>query len=236
MSLLFRPSSRIAPGSGAECRIMKGEYKGKYIMPRSNYHQFLSAIVLAAALSSCAHTKIVNSWKDPEYQGLPKKVLVHGIAYNPDIKAVFENKIVDQLNKHGVAALASHGLLPDSLQLDREAVKKLVIEKEIDTIFVAHPISRKELQTLRPGSVSYSAAVYVDPNSNFVMAAAGPSYKPGTYAEMEGIYELVIYDVNARKRVWTAVVETYVSDTRMEEMKPAIDKIMERLVADKMIP
>ena len=205
-------------------------------MRRKPYHLLLLVVAFAVALSSCAHTKIISSWKDPEYQGHPKKVLVHGIAWNPDIKIVFENKIVDQFNKHGVAAVASHEFLPDSLTLDQEAVKKLVIEKEIDTIFVAHPISRKELQTLRPGSVSYSAAVYVDPNSNFVMAAAGPSYKPGTYAEMEGTYELVIYDVNARKRVWTAAVETYVSDTRMEEMKPAIDKIMERLVADKMIP
>jgi hypothetical protein len=215
---------------------MKGEYKWREFMPRYKYHLLLPAVALAVVLSSCAHTKIVSTWKDPEYQGHPKKVLVHGIAYNPDIKAVFENRIVDRFSKHGVAAVASHGLLPDSLEIDREAVKKLVIEKEIDTIFVAHPISRTELQTLRPGSVSYSATVYVDPNSNFVMAAAGPSYKPGTYAEMEGIYELVIYDVNARKRVWTAVVETYVSDTRMEEMNPALDKIMARLLADKMIP
>jgi hypothetical protein len=199
-------------------------------------HVFLPAVALAFVLSSCAHTTIISSWKDPEYQGRPKKVLVHGIAYNPDIKIVFENKLVDQFNKHGVAAVASHGLLPDSLALDKEAVKKLIIEKEIDTVFVAHPISRKELQTLRPGSVSYSAAVYVDPNSNFMMAAAGPSYKPGSYAEMEGTYELIIYDVNAQKRVWTAAVETYVSDSRMDEMKPAIEKIMERLIADKMIP
>jgi hypothetical protein len=200
------------------------------------YQLFLSVIALVIVLSSCAHTKIISSWKDPEYQGQPKKVLVHGIAYNPDIKVVFENKIVDQFNKHGVAALASHGLLPDSLQLDREAVKKIVIENEIDTIFVAHPISREELQTLRPGSVSYSASVYVDPNSNFSMVAAGPTYKPGTYAETEGTYELVIFDVKTRKRVWTAVVKTYVSNTRMEEMNPAIEKIMERLLADKMIP
>jgi hypothetical protein len=205
-------------------------------MSRSNYHVLLPAVVLAVVLSSCAHTKIVSTWKDPEYQGHPKKILVHGMARNSDVIAIFENLLVDDLAKHGVSALAGHQFLTDDVVVDKEAIKKLVRKEGIDTLFVAGPRSFKELQTLRPGSVSYSASVYADPEGDFIMAAAGFSYKPGTYAEEEGTWEAVLYDVGARKRVWSAVVETYVSDARTEEVRPAVEKVMERLLADKMIP
>jgi hypothetical protein len=215
---------------------MKGEYKGRYFMPRFSYQVFMPAVALAIALSSCAHTKIINAWKDPEYQGHPKKVLVHGMARNPDVIAVFENLLVDEFKKRGITALAGYRFLSDDVVVDKEAIKKLVKEQGIDTLFVAGPRNIKELQTLRPGSVSYSAGVYADPDGDFIMAAAGFSYKPGTYAEEEGTWEAVLYDVGARKRVWSVQVETYVSDTRMEEVRPAVEKVMARLLADKMIP
>lgn len=205
-------------------------------MLKRNYRSLLQVAVLAVMLSSCAHTRIVSSWKDPEYQGHPKKVLIHAMARNPDVIAIFENLLVDQFKKHGIIALAGHRYLTDDVVIDKEAIRTLVRQQGIDTLFVAGPRNIKELQTLRPGSVSYSAGVYADPDSDFIMAAAGFSYKPGTYAEEEGTWEAVLYDVGARKRVWSALVETYVSDARMEEVRPAVEKVMERLLGDKAIP
>jgi hypothetical protein len=79
-----------------------------------------------------------------------------------------------------------NGLLPDDLVIDKVAMKKLVQEKGIDTLFVAGPKSRKNLQTLRPGQVSYSAVVYADPDDGFFAVVSGFTYKPGTYAERGG--------------------------------------------------
>jgi hypothetical protein len=205
-------------------------------MPRSSYHVLLPAVALAVALLSCAHTKIISTWKDPEHQGYPKKILVYDMAVSPDVKIISENLFVEQFEKHGVSALASHKFLPDDLVIDKEALKKIIKEQEIDTVFIGGPRNRKDLQTLRPGSVSYQSAVYADPDDGFYAAVSGFAYTPGTYAEEEVAWELVIYDVSTRKRIWSALSETYVANTRVEEIKPVVDRIMEMLVADKIIP
>jgi hypothetical protein len=205
-------------------------------MLKTKYHLLLPTVALAVALSSCAHTKIVSTWKDPEYQGHPRKILVHGMARSPNIQIMFENQLVEQLEEHGVVALASYQFMPDSLVIDKEAMKKVVKEKGIDTIFIAGPKSRKELQTLRPGEMSYSTAVYADPDDGFFAAVSGVTYKPGTYAEEDVVAEMVLYDVSTKKRIWWAIADTYVENTRAEEVHPAVNRIMKILLDDKIIP
>lgn len=205
-------------------------------MLKTKYHLLLSTIALAVVLSSCAHTKIISTWKDPEYQRHPKKILVYGMAQSPNIMIMFENQFVEQLEKHGMVALASYQFMPDALVIDKEALKKLVKEQGIDTIFIAGPKSRKELQTLRPGEMSYSTAVYADPDDGFFAAVSGVSYKPGTYAEEDVLVEMALYDVSTRKRIWSAISDTYIGNTRAEEVGPAVDRIMKLLLDDKIIP
>lgn len=205
-------------------------------MLKTNYYLFLLTVALAVAFSSCAHTKITSTWKDPAYQGHPKKILVHVMSVNPTVKIIFENQLVSQFEKHGMDALASHGLLPDDLVLDREAMRKLVREREIDTVFVAGPTNRKDLNTLRPGEVSYASAVYSDPGDNTFASVSGFVYSPGTYAEEDVSAEMVLYDVSAKKRIWSALSKTYVWNTRTEEIKPAVQLIIDKLVAEKIIP
>ncbi len=205
-------------------------------MLKTKYHLLLPTVALAVALSSCSHTKIISTWKDPEYQGHPKKILVHSMARSPTVEIMFENQLVEQLEDHGVVALASYGLLPDDMVIDKEAMKKLVKEQGIDTIFIAGLKSRKELQTLRPGEMSYSAAVYTDPDDDFFAAVSGVTYKPGTYDEEDVVSEMALYDVRTRKRIWSAVSDTYVWNTPEEEIKPAVHRIMKILLDDKIIP
>jgi hypothetical protein len=205
-------------------------------MLKNKYYLLLPALALAVALSSCAHTKIISTWKDPGYQGHPKKILVYGMARSPDVRAIFENQLVEQFRERGLYSLASHQFIPDELVIDKEALKKVVKENEIDTIFIAHPSNRKDLQTLRPGEVSYSTAVYANSDDDFFMAVSGASYKPGTYSEEEVTMEMIIFDVITKKRVWSALSETYVGNTRDEEIAPAVKLIMKALVDSKIIP
>jgi hypothetical protein len=196
----------------------------------------LPAALLAVLLSSCAHTKIIATWKDPQYQGHPQKILVHVMAQSPTVRIMAENQLAEQFEKHGMAALVSHNFLPDDLVIHREAIKKLVQEKGIDTIFIAGPTNRKDLQTLRPGEVSYAVAVYGETDEGFSMAAAGFVYTPGTYAEQNVTAEMVLYDVGEKKRIWSALSKTYVWNTRAEEVKPVVQKIIKMLVDEKIIP
>ena len=202
-------------------------------------HKLLSllvALVICVVLSSCAHTKIMNTWRDPGYEGTPKRVLVHMIARNPTAKAMLENQFVDQLEKRGMVAFASYNFLADQLFLDKEAIKKLAIEKQIDTLLIGAPTNRKDLETLRPGQMSYGTAVYENPDDGFYAAVSAYTYQPGTYAEEEVASEIVVFDVKTRRRVWTALAKTYISNTKAEEIAPAVKQILELLVRDKIVP
>jgi hypothetical protein len=203
-----------------------------------NYKRILILLTagLAVMLSSCAHTKIISTWKDPGYQGHPRRILVHVIARNPTAKIMLENQLAEQFEKHGLTALVSHDFLPDQLTIDKEAIKKLVKEKDIDTLFFGAPTNRTDLESLRPGQMSYGTAVYENPDDNFYAAVSAYTYQPGTYAEEEVASEMVVFDVQGRRRVWTALAKTYISNTKAQEIAPAVKQIMEMLVRDKIIP
>ena len=46
----------------------------------------------------------------------------------------------------------------------------------------------------------------------------------------------ILFDVTAKKRVWVLQTKTYVWDNRTDEVKPAVDLVVEHLRADKIIP
>jgi hypothetical protein len=196
----------------------------------------LVAFFICATLSSCAHTKIMNTWRDPGYEGTPKRVLVHMIARNPTAKAMLENQFVEQLEKHGMVAFASYNYLADQLFIDKEAIKKLAVEKQIDTLLVGAPTNRKDLESLRPGQMSYGTAVYQNTDEDFYAAVSAYTYQPGTYAQEEVASEIVVFDVKTRRRVWTALAKTFISNTKAQEIAPAVKQIMELLVRDKIVP
>ncbi|MGW8323741.1 MAG: hypothetical protein ACWGSD_19530 [Thermodesulfobacteriota bacterium] len=200
------------------------------------YQLSLPGIVLAIALSSCAHTKVLNSWKDPEYAGYPKKVLVHAIAWNPTVKILAENELVTQFESHGMVALPSHKFLPDQLHIDREAMKKVVQEHGIDTVFVAGPTGRADTDAPGPNKLSATGTVYAPQNEGFALIMASFAYTSDTYVGETVLMKMVLYDVALEKRVWSANVKTSVWNTPTEEVKPGIKVIVERLLEDKMIP
>jgi hypothetical protein len=68
------------------------------------------------------------------------------------------------------------------------------------------------------------------------MAAVGPTVVPETSSSVEATVEHVLFDVVAKRRVWVLQTKTYVWNTRTDEVKPAVDLVVEHLRADNMIP
>ena len=179
---------------------------------------------------------MLETWKDPEYSRSPKKVLVYILSLSADVRTLTENVFIERLKEHGISGVAAHNRLAPDLVIDKEAVKKIVQEEQVDMIFIGKPGSRKDRVSLRPNIATYQEAVVYDPDDEFYTAVAGDIYMPGTYSVEDVSWQLVVYDVTVRKRVWTAQFESFIRDNRTPLVKPAVDRIMKMIVADKIIP
>ena len=137
------------------------------------------------------------------------------------------------------AALAGHEFLPDSLVVKREAIMQVVREKGIDAVFIAGPTNRKDLESLRPGETSYAGGLYegqTESYDKFFAFVNGAVSSAGTYAGEDVTLEMVLYDVKSNKRIWSALARWYIWDSAVDEIQPAVGRIMEKLSADKIIP
>jgi hypothetical protein len=63
----------------------------------------------------------------------------------------------------------------------------------------------------------------------------GVVYSAGTYAGEEISVEMVLYDVGSNRRIWSALSRTYIWDTGVDEIKPAVSRVVEMLVKEKII-
>jgi hypothetical protein len=84
--------------------------------------------------------------------------------------------------------------------------------------------------------MTYATGSYASGSDDFEMAFAVYGYMPGTTAGEDVVMEMVLYDVSAKKRIWSTQAETFIWSNKVEEIKPAIDHLMKLLVADKVIP
>ena len=212
---------------------------------RPAYCLLLPIIVLAVALSSCAYTNFQDTSRDPAYSGQPKKILVHSVGRTPVARAsptlstMFENEVVEQLEQHGVGALAGHEFLSDSVVSDEEAIKQLVKDKGVDAVFIAGPTNRKDLETLRPGETSYAAGLFegqMEDYDRFSAFVNGAVNSAGTYAGKKVLLEMVLYDVRSGRRIWSALSRTYIWDIPVDAIKPMVGQIAEMLSAERIIP
>lgn len=199
----------------------------------------LTSVLLVVAASACAKTKFMNDWRDPAYTGRPKKILVHSVGKDPTVKTMFENRLVEQFEAHGVDALAGYEFLPDTLVVNSEAIRRLVREKGMDAVFIAGPTNRKDLESLRPGETSYASGLYegqVENYDRFSAYVTGAVSSAGSYEGEEVFVEMVLYDVGSNKRIWSALSRSRIWDSAVDEIDPAVSRIVEMLVAEKIIP
>jgi hypothetical protein len=152
-------------------------------MRKTNYLPHLTAVMLALALSSCASTTIVKTWRDPEFHAHPKKILVLALSRSPTVKILSENEFVEQLEKRGLVAVASHGLLTDDIVIHREALRVLVRDQNFDTVLITRPIARKVEETFRPGEEYITIGEFDSDMYGDYGLISGYVHEPGNYEE-----------------------------------------------------
>jgi hypothetical protein len=180
---------------------------------------FLLACIILSA--SCATTKMTDVWKDDNYRGTIRKVVVVGIFKESDTRKIFEDEFADRLRARGLEAIASRKLASDAEMPDKDLMLRKIREFGADTVLVTRVMDMETVKTAVPGQ-SFAVPGYY----GYYGMYYGYSYRPG-YTLQEGFafMETNMYNVGDEKLAWSGRSKTKLSATRYELIQEYV-KIM----------
>ena len=86
-------------------------------------------LVLILLLLSCSSTRLIKSWKNPEFENFkPEKILVIGVTPNYEARKAFEFQIITELNARKINALQSAVVFESSFQNSELTEKDIEIQ------------------------------------------------------------------------------------------------------------
>ena len=111
-------------------------------------------VLFGATIANGKSTKLVTSWKNPEYSGPPfHKILVLGMSDKPGIRADFEDALSKLVTRDGVEATPGNTILlrPEGTKLDLNYLKTQIREFKIDAVIVSRLVKVETNVTYIPG-------------------------------------------------------------------------------------
>ena len=170
----------------------------------------IAVLLLCTVISSCATTKITESWVDPDLKQSYKRPLIIGISDSQQTRRVYENHFVAELKKKNITATASHTLISSKQKLNRETVVNAIQGRDIDSVLVTYLVSADAETKLRdsPLTGTYSG----DSENNMMSATLITS--PGRYSEADIIVlKNDFYDTKSETIVFSAQTKTVAAES-----------------------
>ncbi len=120
---------------------------------RSVVRKAVTALIVfsgAGVLSSCATSRLSNTWMDTSYQGGPMtNVLVIAVKRTASIRGVWENAFAAGLASHGVQVTTSYSLFPNAVP-DTTQVKEVAEKNGYDGIITISGLPKETLAHFQP--------------------------------------------------------------------------------------
>lgn len=177
---------------------------------------WLLAIVLAmTALAHAKSTKLLASWKNPQYSG-PKfhRILVLGMSAKPGVRADFEDALSKLVAQDGVEAIPGNTILlrPEDTKLDLNYLKTQIKAFKIDAVIVSRLVKVEKNTTYIPGSAYVVPYPYYTSFYGYYGAVYPVVYSPDYLREDTTVrVETNVYAVSSGEGelVWTGVSDTF---------------------------
>jgi len=173
-------------------------------------------LLLCILISSCANTKITESWVEPGLSQSYKRPLIIGISDSQQTRRTFENYLVAELKKKNITATASYILISSKQKLNRETVISAIQGTDIDSALVTYLVAADSETKLRdsPLTGSYSG----DSENNMMSSTLITS--PGRYSESDVIVlKNDFYDTKSQSIVFSVQTRTVAAESIDEIIK-----------------
>ena len=194
--------------------------------------QFLVLVLTltAAILADGKSTKLVTSWKNPEYSGPAfHRILVLGMSAKPGVRADFEDALSKLVTRDGVEAVPGNTILlrPEGSKLDINYLKSQVKEFRIDAVIVSRLVKVDKSITYVPGQ-PYMPYPYYGSFYWYYGAVYPVVYSPDYLREDTTVrVETNVYAVTSGEGqlVWTGVSDTF-NPSSADKVIDALSKLI----------
>jgi len=230
--------SRKAGGPMKNARSSRGRKGNREFPGRLDRPAWLLLLACVFLFASCATTKVTEAWKDDQYRGTIRKVVVLGIFEERDTRKIFEDEFADRLRARGVEAMASHKFISDAELPDKDVVIGKIKKREADTVIVTRLVDIETEQTTVSGR-SYIVPKYYGYYGNYYTYI----YKEGyTVEEGHAFTETNLYNVGDEKLIWSGRSKTNFSSgtgsrpiPRYELIQAFVKTLIDRFSDEKLI-
>jgi len=179
-----------------------------------NYTCWTFAALLACFLClACSTTVLTGSWRDPEYTGGVKKVLVVGVSQNDFIRRQLEDEFVRQFREAGAQVEPSYAYFNvEQLKEQQAQVEAKVKELGFDQVIVSRLVDRRTEEIVQPGTTyatSYPRGGYVGGWNGYYRESVTVVHQPPTAYRFEVVtIESKLFALGAGKLIWSGMLET----------------------------
>lgn len=173
-------------------------------------------IFLAAFVSSCSSTQLVNNWKDPDTVLFHAyKVLIVGMTENETVREDFENKLKAAFEQRNVEAVRSLDLFDVQFTNAKQSEKELsdveeqLLNKDFDAILFTKVIGSEDKKTLRAKLSNVDG--YLRTFQDDYLRHQGIYYEDGYYETFTVFHaETTLYCIcvgKERQTIWRAGID-----------------------------
>jgi hypothetical protein len=185
---------------------------------RVNRRVLVVVVVLAAgALLFGASSKLVMSWKNPNYAPAKPfhRVLALGFSNKMEVRVNFEDALAAELTSKGYEAIPGNSILlrPPGTTLDLNYLREQIQANQIEAVVVSRLVKIDNTVTYVPGTAYAVPYPYYNSFYGYYGALYPVVYSPGYLQKEKKVrVETNLYYVNGTpdgQLVWTGVTDTF---------------------------
>ena len=193
-------------------------------------------------MSACATTSMVDTWRNPNYQGKPfHNFMVVGITKDPAVRRIFEDIFTAELRNRGLRATASYTVTPPDQPVSKELLSEAVKQAGTDAVITTRVVNIQQQSSVTPGYVeTYGAGPgpypyaypYLYPQRDlYSYYGTTQVIQPPTVQTYEvATLETVLFDVADATMIWSGTSTTFATHQTVTVCKDLSQLIIQSLV------
>ena len=110
----------------------------------------IMVVMTLAGTVAFGQTVLTDVWKDKDYRGTAKKVMVFWIVQAPQNRLLAENEFVRQLKARGLSALPAYVIIEPDKLVDRDTAVKKIKDLGVEALLTLRVTNKQTVQSTIP--------------------------------------------------------------------------------------